>query len=329
MQTNNNSGQIYKVCLIVPTLNPMPMWRDFLRALDQQTRSPDCVVMMDSSSSDGARELAAQSGVQVEILAEAEFNHGGTRRRAVEVFCTDSDIVIFMTQDAVLAEPRSLERIVDHFDNPEIGAVYGRQLPREGAGPIEAHGRLFNYPETTSSKRLGDRETQGIKAAFFSNSWGAYRLSALRDAGGIPPRAICSEDTYVAGKILKAGYQIVYAADALAYHSHDFSIADEFQRYFDIGVFHAEEPWVIAQFGGAGSEGWRFVKSELKYLAVNAPWRIPEALLRTGLKFTAFKLGRLHKHLPEKLVLALSSHRAYWSQSSLDPAHLPFPPKPN
>jgi rhamnosyltransferase len=320
MQESHDNRQQPKVRLIVPTLNPMPVWRAFLEALATQTFNPDRVLMVDSSSSDGARELAEAAGLEVDVVAEADFNHGGTRRAAVERFCGDCDVVVLMTQDAILAEPESLEKLLRPFEDPAVGAIYGRQLPRQDAGAIEAHGRLFNYPPESKRNRLEDGQPQCIKTAFFSNSWGAYRMEALRRAGGIPRRAICSEDTYAAGRILEAGYEIAYAADATTWHSNEMTLSEEFRRYFDIGVFHAEEPWIMQRFGGASGEGWRYVRSELRYLAGEAPWRIPEALARTVLKFTAFKLGKHHRQLPAGLVRSFSSHKAYWSQNGVDTA---------
>ena len=303
------------VCLIVPTINPMPLWRECLDALTEQALRPDRIVMVDSSSEDGAREIAEAHGLVVDVIRRESFNHGGTRRAAVEKFCQDMDVVVFMTQDSIVAEPDSLRKLVRPFADPGVGAVYGRQLPRSGAGPIEAHGRFFNYPAESKRKSVDEIAADGIKAAFFSNAWGAYRVSSLNAVGGIPGDAICSEDSYVAARMLAAGYDICYASDALAEHSHDFSFAEEFRRYFDIGVFHAREPWLQERFGDTGDEGWRFVRSEFVYLLKKAPWRIPEAGLRNLLKIMAYKLGRCHSSLPTRMVRSMSSHGAFWLQT--------------
>jgi rhamnosyltransferase len=300
------------VCLIIPTINPMPEWRRLLDALDEQTLKPDRVVMVDSSSTDGARELAAERGWLVEVVPKRSFDHGGTRRHAVAEFASDCDLVVFLTQDAILAESASIENIVAGFADARVGAVYGRQLPRPAAGPIEEHARYFNYPPDAARKCLDDVPRLGIKTAFFSNSWGAYRVSALDEVGGIPESAICGEDAYVAAKMLLAGYHIVYAAGALAWHSHAFTLIQELKRYFDIGVFHANEPWLLETFGAAGGEGRRFVVSEMRHLARKAPWLIPVALLRSAVKITAYALGRRHRKLPLRLVHALSAHPGFW-----------------
>lgn len=307
------------VCLIVPTLNPMPVWRQFLDAVDAQTFEPFRKVMIDSSSSDGSRELAAERGWDVQVIPPEHFDHGGTRRRAFEVCCADAEVGVFLTQDSILSEPRAIERLLAAFRDPTVGAVYGRQLPRPGAGAIEAHSRLFNYPENGGIRGQELEATLGLRTAFFSNSWGAYRMSAVRDADALPQRAICSEDLYAAARLLDNGYRIAYVADATVWHSHAFSIGEEFFRYFDIGVFHREQSWISDRFGGANRAGAAFVRSELAYLARHAPWRIPEALFRTLSKYLAFRAGNAYPSLPRWLPPRLSASVNHWQNDDQVP----------
>jgi len=116
----------------------------------------------------------------------------------------------------------------------------------------------------------------------------------------------------VAAKMLKAGYKIAYAAGACVYHSHDYSLFQEMKRYFDMGVFHANEPWIRQELGGAEGEGLKFVISEMKYLLENAFWRIPEGMLRTILRYTGFRLGLMEKKLPFWLKKRLAMNHGYF-----------------
>ena len=295
----------------------MPVWRQFLDAVDAQTFQPFRKVMIDSSSSDGSRELAAERGWDVHIIAPEHFDHGGTRRRAFEVCCADAEVGLFLTQDSILAEPGAIEKLLAFFRDPAVGAVYGRQLPRPEAGAIEAHSRLFNYPAKGEVRGIEAVDRAGLRTAFFSNSWGAYRMSAVREADALPQRAICSEDLYAAARLLDNGYRIAYAADATVFHSHGFTLGEEFCRYFDIGVFHRDQGWISERFGGANREGLAFVGSELAYLAGRAPWRIPEALLRTLSKYVAFRAGKAYQGLPRWLPPRLSASVTHWQDADL------------
>jgi rhamnosyltransferase len=297
-----------KVGLIVPTLNAGRLWHSWLKAFEQQTRKPDYLLVIDSSSSDDTAALARAYGFTVKVIAKAEFNHGGTRQMGVDMM-RGADIIAFLTQDALLANPDAIGQLLAAFEDKQVGAAYGRQLPHRNAGPIAAHARLFNYPPESQLRGLEDRERFGIKTAFISNSFAAYRRSALTQAGGFPVDTIMNEDTYVAGRMLAAGWKIAYCADAQVFHSHDYSFLDEFKRYFDIGVFHTHTPWLQQLFGGASGEGRRYVISEMRYLLKKAPWLIPSAMLRTALKWLGFKMGGT---LPRPVSHCFSLHRSYW-----------------
>ncbi|QPK65535.1 glycosyltransferase family 2 protein [Methylomonas sp. LL1] len=301
-----------KTGLIVPTLNAGGLWLAWLDALVQQTRKPDRLLLIDSSSNDDTVALARERGFEIQVIAKSAFNHGGTRQWGVDLM-PDIDLILFLTQDALLADAEAIQNLLAAFENPRVGAAYGRQLPHQNAGPIGAHARLFNYPDRSQLRGLEDRGVFGIKTVFISNSFAGYRRAALMQVGGFPLNTIMNEDTWVAGKLLLADWKIAYCAEARVFHSHDYGFSDEFKRYFDIGVFHAQTPWLQQTFGGASGEGLRFVRSEMLYLLKFAPGLIPSAILRTGLKWLGYKMGAtLQDRLPVVVSQCLSLHKAYW-----------------
>ena len=277
--------------VIVPTLNAASDWPRFAAALTMSVE-PQRVLIIDSASTDGTRDLAIASGFKVLSIRRSEFNHGGTRQVGAEAL-TDATVLVYLTQDAVLSGPHAIANLVDAFADPSVAVAYGRQLPRKGAGAIEAHARLFNYPSVSEIRDLHDRNRLGFKTIFSSNSFAAYRRSALMEIGGFPNNTHFGEDTIAAAKLLLAGYKIAYVAEAAVYHSHAHTWAEEFRRYFDIGLLHSRERWLIESFGGAGGEGLRFVASELKYLLREDKVKIPDAILRTFLKYTGYRRGRM------------------------------------
>lgn len=297
--------------VIVPTLNPGDKWPEWIYALRSQTSVPENVIVIDSESDDETANEAKVAGFVVLQVKHSQFNHGGTRQLALH-HSDVCDFVIFLTQDAIPSSIESFKRILEPFLDPEIAAVCGRQIPRLNAGHIEAHSRIYNYPDQSSVRRFDDRKTIGIKAAFLSNSFAAYRVSALNEVGGFPRDVIFGEDMYVAAKLLKADYKIAYAADACVFHSHNYSFMQEFERYFDMGVFHAREPWIRQEFGGAEGEGVKYVISELKYLLNHAFWRIPEGMLRTLFRYTGFRLGLMEKRLPLWLKKQLAMNKGFF-----------------
>jgi rhamnosyltransferase len=269
------------------------------------------ILVVDSSSWDDTRLLAKDMGADVVSIPQSEFNHGGTRQLAAEIL-NDCDIIVYLTQDAMLSAPDVLQRIVSVFDDKAVGVAYGRQLPHQDAGPIAAHARLFNYPDRSHSCSIADAPRLGLKTAFTSNSFAAYRREALMAVGGFPSDVILSEDMVVAARMLLSGWKVAYCAEAMVYHSHDYTLLQEFRRYFDIGVLHAREAWLLEKFGKPEGEGKRFVLSELAYLRKRAPWLIPSAVVRTVLKYLGYRLGRFERYLPSIIKPTLSMHRNYW-----------------
>ncbi len=297
--------------LVLPTLNAGPDFVFWLVAMREQTVRPDHLLLVDSSSTDDTISLAREFGFQIKTIRREEFSHGGTRQACVE-HLEDHDIILFLTQDARLAAPDAIEKLLGWFDDPKVGAAYGRQLPRQSAGPIEAHARLFNYPRETRVKSAEDIPELGLKTSFISNSFAAYRRSALVAVGGFPRHTIQNEDTHAASRMILAGWKVAYVAEAAVYHSHPFTWRAEFRRYFDIGVFHARDAWIRKDFGQAGGEGGRFVHSELDYLRRERPSAIPSAIIRTALKLLGYKLGNYEHLLPGGLKRLLSANPRYW-----------------
>jgi len=298
------------VSVCIPTLNAGATWSEALEALDQQTL-PHVTLVIDSGSLDGTVERAQQSGARVISIDGSTFDHGATRQLAVEL-AAQSEFLVFMTQDAVLATPDALAKLIARFKDARVGAAYGRQLPRYGAHPIEAHARLFNYPAQSRLTSEKDIATLGMKAAFLSNSFAAYRRSALMEAGGFPAHTLVSEDMLVGARMLLNGWKLAYVAESCAYHSHNYTPAQEFRRYFDIGALHVRESWLLETLGSPEGEGRRFVQSELRYLLRNAPGRIPSALLRTLTKYLGYRLGRLEHRLPRRIKRRMSMHKTFW-----------------
>lgn len=199
--------------LIIPTRNGAACLDRLLPALAMQKRQPRELLVVDSSSRDDTAERLRQFGADVRVIPVSEFNHGGTRRWASEQ--VTADILVYLTQDAIPATADTFGNLIKELESEaDIGIAYGRQLPHADAGLLGAHARQFNYPPESQTKRLAQAATLGIKTCFSSDSFCAYKREVLDRCGGFPPRIIGSEDAYMAGKALLAGFAVRYAASA-------------------------------------------------------------------------------------------------------------------
>ncbi|MDP9049538.1 MAG: glycosyltransferase family 2 protein [Acidobacteriota bacterium] len=303
-----------QVAIVVPTCNASKHWKALSQGLLLQGFPANQILIVDSSSDDGTRDLAEAAGYQVFCIDRCDFNHGGTRKLALELVPW-AQIVVYLTQDAILATSDAVDQLLSAFVDGSVAAAYGRQLPRLGAGPIEAHARLFNYPPQSSIRDLESRKTLGIKAAFLSNSFSAYRVRELLEVGGFPSNVIVAEDTMVAGKLLLAGWKTAYVAEAMVYHSHPFSLGQEFRRYFDVGVCHQQANWLRREFGDPVGEGQRFVMSELAYLTPRHLHLVPCALLRTVSKAIGYQMGFRRSFLGVEWSRRFSYQKRYWDNA--------------
>ena len=302
------------VSVIILTLNAGERLRFLLEALLPQT-VPLELMVVDSSSTDSTLSIAEAHGVKIITVQRSDFDHGTTRNFGLHQ--TSGDIVVFLTQDVLPAGQETVERLIAPlFADELVGCAYGRQLPSPGATVFAAHSRIFNYG-TTSLVKSRENGVRGIKVPFLSNSFAAYRRKALEEIGLFKEDLISTEDTYAGARMLMAGYRIAYAADATVYHSHNYTVLEEFRRYFDIGVFHRKEKWIMETFGRAEGEGSRFLLSELQYIVREGKYCVlPEFFVRNSLKYLGFALGQRHEKLPLKIIKKISNNKNYWEKNN-------------
>ena len=251
------------VSLIIPTLNANREIEPLLEKLENQTRPIDELIVVDSSSDDGTADIVrmfadSHSNVDLQVIARRDFNHGATRDQALRTLTT-GEFVLFMTQDAVPADNRYVESILKPFDNPNVGVVSGRQLPKADARLFEQMVRKFNYPEVSFVRGKDDLNRYSIKTFYTSDVCSAYRRSSYLECGGFC-RTMMSEDMYMAAKLVAAGKLVAYAAGAKVYHSHNLTPKQQYQRNYSVGLFLEKHKEVLMCASEIG-EGRRLVAS--------------------------------------------------------------------
>lgn len=312
----NQAGIKMRLSVIIPTRNGGNAFRELLASLTIQSLRPDEILVIDSASEDDTVKIARQYGAQVHQIAPDEFDHGATRTEAARR--AGGDILVFLTQDVLPASGDLLELLIQPILlDPGVELSYARQLPSFNATRVAAHLRSFNYPETSELRTYADRYQLGIRTVFTSNSCAAYRRSSLAEIGYFEEGLIFGEDSLAAGKLLARGGKISYTADAAVYHSHNYRWNEEVRRYFDIGVFHARCSWLTETYGGAARRGNEYIRSGLGYLWSSRSYSvIGDFMVRVGLKFCGYRLGRMHRLLPAQAARFLSMNQRWWDKKN-------------
>lgn len=267
------------------------------------------VLVVDSSSIDQTVSLGRSLGAETLVIPRSMFNHGSTREMARKHLNTD--IVVMVTQDAYLCDADALGKLVQPLIEGKAVAAYGRQLPHEGADIFESFHRAYNYPATSELRSLNDLSKREKRLFFFSNSFSCYLNSALDDIGGFE-HLLLGEDTLAAARLLQKGFSIAYVADALAYHSHRYTLRNEFQRHFDTGYARVDIERKIQSEKGDTSEGKKYTQKLFQHLWQSSPSQIPYALLLILTKWTGYSLGRLGHKMPLSYNRFFSAYKGFW-----------------
>ncbi len=278
------------ISVIIPTLNGARYLPELVESLRGQTVQDAEVIVVDSESDDGTADIAVSLGCIVRRIVRSEFDHGGTRNLGAEM--ASGDTLVFLTQDALPISRDYIARLVAPIDGRVAAASYARQLAAPGATPTEAFAKLYNYPPESSSRHISRVERRTLKTFFFSNAASAISRACFERAGGFPCPVPTNEDMLLCARLMDAGYQIAYVAEAEVIHSHEFSLAEVFQRYFRIGAVAKQHQSTLRVERNAG-EGLEFVRRQIAHLRrIGRSERIPRAIVEAGVKAMAFYCGQ-------------------------------------
>jgi len=202
-----------------------------------------------TESSDGTEEYLKENKISYKKIKKNEFSHSLTREK--EAMKSTADILVFISQDAVITDDLWLHKLTKDIDGKEIVATYSRQITKYKN--LEKYTREVNYPAKSIVKSQKDIEKYGLKTFFFSDVASAIDAKVFKKLKGYDGKKLpISEDMYIAYKIIMAGYNIKYCADSVVYHSHKFTLRQIYDRYKLTGQFFKENSY-LDQYGTTNS----------------------------------------------------------------------------
>ena len=228
----------YRATIFIPTYNGEEYLNDLLTMCFRQKYSyPFEVFIIDSGSTDGTLEIIKRfKKVRLHHIQKQDFSHGKTRQLAAEM--SNSDFIVFLTQDAVPAHEQWLSQILYPFEiGDRIIAVLGRQIPRSDAMPITKRdvGVVFgelgpgHFITIQSNNPLNSSAASQGANIFFSNVNSAIRRDFLIKEFGIPPVSY-AEDMAFSKKLIENGWFKAYSPQGSVLHTHTYSVHGYYER---------------------------------------------------------------------------------------------------
>lgn len=225
------------ITIIIPTYNGGRVFSQSLEQIGRQVY-PEHVqlIVIDSGSTDGTKEIAERAGAVVMEIAKKDFQHGRTRNRALAF--AEFDRVVYMVQDAIPFSRKWLAALNRAILENDVAAVYTKQVPGDDAD-------LFARFEIQSLADFMGEEpaVQQLKSAesFFKMAYEeAYRAVRLDNVCAVYkkktlvnhpfPEIDFAEDMAWASEVLLAGHKVMYHPGIKVKHSHNRSSAYRFRR---------------------------------------------------------------------------------------------------
>lgn len=296
---------------VIPVYKPGRELSRLLKRLDKQAVPLAKIHLMHTTDGEeliGLPEL--ETPVEIHAIRICDFDHAATRHQGFSL--CQSDYILCMTQDAVPVDSHLTENLLAAFDDEMCALAYARQVARKEHGAIEQYTRCFNYPDENRVQDLSRLEELGIKTYFCSDACALYKRDLYEQLGGFEQPAIFNEDMVFAYKLIQAGHSIRYQAGARVYHSHRYTLLQQFRRNYDLGVSQAQHPEIFAAVSST-SEGKRLVAGTAKYLIRHHHFlSLPYLIAVSGSKWLGYKTGHHYRHLPSPLVRSFTMNKNYW-----------------
>lgn len=303
-----------KVDAVIPAYKPGHDLRELVeKLLDQTVRLGRIIIINTDREYFDEKEYLIAPAVEVVHITRHEFDHAGTRDMGLRM--SDANYVLFMTMDAIPKDNYLVEKLLSGFRRADnIAVSYARQLPKKDCNRIEQITREFNYPAQSRVQTSDDIKELGIKAYFCSDVCAMYDTSIYRSLGGFKAPAIFNEDMVYAAGALDAGYAVSYCADALVYHSHNYTGRQYYRRNFDLGVSQADHPEIFERFNVKGTGMQLVMKSLAQICRRGTPADIIRLVYYSGMKYLGFRKGKNYHKLSLKSCLKHTSDKEYWNR---------------
>jgi len=137
---------------------------EMIKAQDYQNCE---IVVVDSESTDTTLKIAQSYGVRIVKVPAENYRPGKVMNRGATE--AKGKYLLYLSAHAIPTTNNWLEKLIRNFDDEQVAAVYGRQIPGEDCDPYQ---RIFFYGIFDEKRRTQD------DSWWFSAVNGAVRKSS-------------------------------------------------------------------------------------------------------------------------------------------------------
>jgi rhamnosyltransferase len=224
------------VSIVMRSYNEGWALKGTLQALLNQTFKDYELIVIDSGSTDDSDELIRRAAPRHYISIRPHEYHP-PRVMNLGMRLASSNFVVFLNADATPVDAHWLAPLVRELHNPDVAAVFGRQVPRPDCQAVFA----ADYEQCFGPRRASRRWDH-----FFSMVSSGIRKDLWEPRGFNEAMQYSEDDEYTRWARSK-GYRVLYVPESVVTHSHNYTPAQAAKRSFGEGRALAAEKFNFAR----------------------------------------------------------------------------------
>jgi cellulose synthase/poly-beta-1,6-N-acetylglucosamine synthase-like glycosyltransferase len=219
----------FKVSMVIAAHNEEKVIEEKIRnCFDLEFPRKNLEILIGSDcSTDGTNAIVARHAPDVKLVA---FHQRGGKAAVLNQLVprTQGEILVFCDANTMLL-PNALQKLLAHFEDPEVGCVCGRLILHDAGHSALGIGESIYWNLESEIKKQ-----EGRLGIVIGANGGIYALrKELFES--IPVDRKAMDDFYVTTRVLKAGKAAIYEPQAIGSEETSLDAYGEFQRKVRIG----------------------------------------------------------------------------------------------
>jgi GT2 family glycosyltransferase len=239
------------ISVIIPFYNQLEQLRMTLIHLDQQTLPDDRyeVIVINDGSIDNLQEEAGAINLSYGLTVYRQDHQGPAAARNLGVKQARGEILLFLDAD-MLAEPKLLEAHLRAHENRSRVLIEGKRMNHlTKQTPV-----FMQIIDVDTNPRREPIDFTEILTCNLS-----VRKSRFLETGGFNERLIRWQDVEFSYRAHRAGFELVFQSEAVAYHEHPMS----FQQYCEKQRIHHQLAWHFFNLHPEAAKSFQYILDKL------------------------------------------------------------------